>query len=57
LRRVRAYHFYGRRDLRLLGEAIHVAKSKEDVDEFPWFVAEVFRMSGIEVSDGEEELS
>jgi hypothetical protein len=44
-------------DLRLVGQVVRVVERIEHVYEFPWLVMEVFRMSGMEVSDGEEELS
>jgi hypothetical protein len=43
-------------DLRLVGQVVRVVERIEHVYEFPGLVMEVFRMSGMEVSDGEEEL-
>jgi hypothetical protein len=56
LRPVRPRHLYGRGDLTLVGQILHIAEGEENMGEFPGLVMEVFRMSGIEVSDGEEEL-
>jgi hypothetical protein len=40
----------------LADEVVNVIQGVENVYEFPGLVMEVFRMSGIEVSEGEEEL-
>ena len=53
---VRPRHLYGRGDLTLVGEVLHIPEGEEYMGEFPGLVAEVFRMSGIELSNGREEL-
>jgi hypothetical protein len=56
LRPLRLGHLDGRSDLRLVGQVVRVVERIVHVYEFTGLVMEVFQMSGIEVSDGEEEL-
>jgi hypothetical protein len=56
LRVVRPGHLYGRGDLSLVGEVVYVTERKENMNELPGLVVEVFRMPGIEVADGGEEV-
>jgi hypothetical protein len=53
---VSSCYFDGGGDLHLVGQVVRVVERIEHVYELPGLVMEVFRMSGIEVSDGEEEL-
>jgi hypothetical protein len=53
---VSSCYFDGGGDLHLVGQVVRVVERIEHVYEFPGLVMEVFRMSGIEVSDGDEEL-
>jgi hypothetical protein len=56
LRPVSPRRLYGCGDLRLIDQAVHIPERKQNVLQLPGLAVEVFRTSGIEVSDGEEEL-
>jgi hypothetical protein len=52
LRPVGARYLDGRSDLRLVGQVVCVIQGVQNVHKLPELVEEVFRMSGIQISNG-----